>query len=102
MVGFLVGTLLGLVTFTLSGLLWHAGATAAAASTSGYAVLLALFCLAATVVFGQPTRRRRARVPLNRALPHQWWPREADPVPMIAAVGGPLILGAGAALLLFR
>jgi hypothetical protein len=65
--------------------------------------LVSLFCLALTVVFGQPPRRRRARVPINRAVPHEWWPRETDSVQMFAAcVGAPLIVGVGAAMLLFH
>ena len=82
---------------------WHAGATHAAATTADYALLVSLFCLALTVVFGQPPRRRRARVPINQAVPHEWWPRETDSVQLFAAcVGAPLIVGVGAAMLLFR
>jgi len=103
LLGVAVGTALGLIAFTVAGLLWRAGATAAATSTAHYAVFGGLLCLAATLVLGQPARRRRARVPINQALPHQWWPRETDQLPMIAAcVGGPLLVGAGVAMLLFR
>lgn len=103
LLGFLVGTALGLATFVVSALLWRAGATAAAATTANTAVIAALACLAAAVVLAQPARRRRARVPINRALPQQWWPREVDSVPVIAAcVGGPFIAAAGVAVLLFR
>ncbi|MGA8016854.1 MAG: hypothetical protein WCB85_13145 [Candidatus Dormiibacterota bacterium] len=102
-VAFLAGSGLGLLTLTIAGLLWHAGATEAAATTADYAVLGGLACLAATVVLGQPARRRRARVPINRAVPHQWWPHDSDAVPMIAAcLGAPLLAGAGVAMLLFR
>ena len=101
--GAILGALLGLVTFTVVALMWHAGATHAAATTADYALLVSLFCLALTVVFGQPPRRRRARVPINRAVPHEWWPRETDSVQMFAAcVGAPLIVGVGAAMLLFH
>jgi len=99
----LLGAALGLVTFTVAALLWRAGATHAAAATADYALLVSLFCLAITVVFGQPARRRRARVPVNQAVPHQWWPRETESVQVIAAcVGAPLIVGAGVAMLLFH
>ncbi|MGO8686369.1 MAG: hypothetical protein ACLQT7_04170 [Candidatus Dormibacteria bacterium] len=103
LLGALLGAALGLATFTVVALLWRAGATHAATQTADYALLASLFCLACTVVLGQPARRRRARVPINRAVPHQWWPRETDSVQMIAAcVGAPLIVGAGAAMLLFH
>ena len=101
--GAILGALLGLVTFIVVALMWRAGATHAAAATAGYALFLSLFCLALNVVFGQPPRRRRARVPINRAVPHEWWPRETESVQMIAAcVGAPLIVGVGAAMLLFH
>jgi hypothetical protein len=42
-------------------------------------------------------------VPINRALPPAWWPREPDSISLLAAcVGAPLVIGAGAAVLLFR
>jgi hypothetical protein len=42
-------------------------------------------------------------VPINQAVPHEWWPRETESVQMIAAcVGAPLIVGVGAAMLLFH
>jgi hypothetical protein len=101
--GAILGALLGLVTFTVVALMWRAGATHAAATTADYALFVSLFCLALTVVFGQPPRRRRARVPINQAVPHEWWPRETDSVQMFAAcVGAPLIVGVGAAMLLFH
>ena len=103
LLGVLLGAALGLATFTFTALLWRSGATRAAAMTADSALLVSLFCLAVTVVFGQPARRRRARVPVNRAVPHQWWPRETETAQIIAAcVGGPLIIGAGAAMLLFH
>ena len=101
--GAILGALLGLVTFTVVAMMWRAGATHAAATTAGYALFISLFCLALTVIFGQPPRRRRARVPINRAVPHEWWPRETESVQMMAAcVGAPLIVGVGAAMLLFH
>jgi hypothetical protein len=103
LVGAFLGAILGLVTFLVVALLWHAGATRVAAQTADYALFASLFCLASTVVFGQPARRRRARVPINRAVPHQWWPRETESAQMMAAcVGAPLIVAAGAAMLLFH
>ena len=103
LLGLLVGTALGLATFVVAALLWRAGETQAAATTANTAVLAALSCLAAAVVLAQPARRRRARVPVNRAVPQQWWPREVDSVPLIAAcVGAPFIAAAGMAVLLFR
>jgi len=83
--------------------MWRAGATHAASTLADSALLLAIVCLAGAVVFGQPAKRHRARVPVNRALPHAWWPKETDPLPvMVACVGAPLIAGAGAAVLLFH
>jgi hypothetical protein len=103
LIGFLFGTLLGVASFAVAGILWQAGARGASATASDYAVFSGLLCLAAGVVFSRPARRRRARVPINRALPPQWWPQETDTVPLIAAcISAPLIIGAGMALLLFR
>ena len=103
LLGALLGAGLGLVTFVVVALMWHAGATRAAAITADYALFVSLVCLAVTLVFGQPPRRRRARVPINQAVPHEWWPRETESVQMIAAcVGAPLIIGVGAAMLLFH
>ena len=57
----------------------------------------------AFALFDGNTRLRGARVPINRALPPAWWPRDPDSVSLLAAcVGGPLVIGAGAAVLLFR
>jgi hypothetical protein len=103
LLGALCGTALGLTTFLAVAFLYRLGATHAAGLTAEYALLLSLVCLAATVLLGQPAKRRRARVPINRVVPHQWWPREAESVPMlVACIGGPLIAGAGAAVLFFR
>jgi hypothetical protein len=101
--GAILGAVVGLVTFTVVALMWRAGATHAAATTADYALFISLLCLALTVVVGQRPRRRRARVPINRAVPHEWWPRETESVQMMAAcVGAPLIVGVGAAMLLFH
>ena len=69
----------------------------------GTALLVALASIAGAAALDGPARMRRARVPIGRVLPPSWWPRESDSVPLIAAcVGGPLVIGAGAAMLLFR
>jgi len=97
------GVFLGLLTFVVSAWLWRSGATQVASTTAEAALLVALTCLAGFAVLGGPGRARRARVPINRALPPAWWPREVDNVPLLAAcLGAPLVFGAGAAVLLFR
>jgi len=97
------GVGLGLVTFVLSAWLHRAGDTGAAALLAEAALLAALACVAAFTLFDGSARLRRARVPINRALPPSWWPREPDTVSLLAAcVGAPLVIGAGAAVLLFR
>jgi hypothetical protein len=97
------GVLLGLLTFAVSAWLWRSGATHVASTTAAAALLVALTCVAAFALLDSPARLRRARVPINRALPHAWWPRETDNVPLLAAcLGVPLVVGAGAAVLLFR
>jgi len=97
------GAGLGLVTFVLSAWLHATGATGASALLAEAALLIALACVAALALFDGNTRLRGARVPINRALPPSWWPREADSVSLLAAcVGAPLVIGAGAAVLLFR
>ena len=103
LLGAVCGSLLGLLCFLVVALLWRSGATRAAGLAAESALLLSIICLAATVLLGQPARRRRARVPINRALPHQWWPREPESVPVVVVcLGAPLIAGATAAVLLFR
>ena len=96
------GAGLGIVTFILAAWLHAAGATSAAGLLAEAALLIALACVAAFALF-DGTRLRGARVPINRALPPAWWPRDPDSVSLLAAcVGGPLVIGAGAAVLLFR
>jgi hypothetical protein len=97
------GAGLGIVTFVLCAWLHAAGATSAAALLAEAALLIALACVAAFALFDGNTKLRGARVPINRALPPAWWPRDPDPVSLLAAcVGAPLVIGAGAAVLLFR
>jgi len=97
------GVLLGVAIFLIVAGLWRAGATHAAAATADAALMAALTGIAVVAVIGRPAKLRRARVPVNRALPRAWWPREVDTVPLLAAcAGAPLVLGAGAAVLLFR
>jgi hypothetical protein len=99
----LFGTLLGIATFLASAWLSRHGAGQLAQVTAEGALLAALACIAAFAVLDGPARMRRARVPIDRALPRSWWPREHDATPLLAAcAGAPLILGAGAAFLLFR
>ena len=97
------GAGLGLVTFVLTAWLHSIGANSAAALLAEAALLAALACVAGFTLFGGNARLRGARVPINRALPPSWWPREPDSVSLLAAcVGAPLVIGAGAAVLLFR
>jgi hypothetical protein len=97
------GAGLGIVTFILCAWLHVAGAPGTAALLAETALLIALACVAGFALFDGNTRLRGARVPINRALPPAWWPREADSVSLLAAcVGAPLVIGAGAAVLLFR
>jgi hypothetical protein len=99
----LFGAFLGLLTFAVSAWMWRSGATQAAALTAEAALLIALTGIAAVALLDGPARLRRARVPINRVLSHAWWPRESDSISLIAAcAGAPLIIGAGAAVLLFR
>ena len=90
------GAGLGLVTFILCAWLHAVGATGAAALLAEAALLIALACVAGFALFDGNTRLRGARVPINRALPPAWWPRDPDSVSLLAAcVGGPLVIGAG-------
>ncbi|TMB91688.1 MAG: hypothetical protein E6J45_05065 [Chloroflexi bacterium] len=99
----LFGAFLGLVTFAVTAWMWRSGATQAAALTAEAALLIALGCIALIAVLDGPARLRRARVPINRAVPQAWWPRETDSLSLLAAcAGAPLVIGAGAAVLLFR
>ena len=74
------GAGLGLVTFILCAWLHAVGATGAAALLAEAALLIALACVAAFALFDGNTRLRGARVPINRALPPAWWPRDPDSV----------------------
>lgn len=97
------GAFLGVLTFALTAWMWRVGATHAAMLTAQAALLVALTCIAAFAVIGRPARLRRARVPIDRALPQAWWPRDSDSMPLLAAcAGAPLVIAAGAAVLLFR
>jgi len=99
----LFGAFLGLVTFAVTAWMWRSGATQAAALTAEAALLIALGCIALIAVLDGPARLRRARVPINRAVPQAWWPRETASLSLLAAcAGAPLVIGAGAAVLLFR
>ena len=99
----LLGAFLGIVTFAVSAWMWRAGDTHVATITAEATLLLTLVCVAVLAVIDGPARLGRARVPINRALPQAWWPRESDSVSLLAAcAGAPLIIGAGAAVLLFR
>jgi hypothetical protein len=99
----LCGGLLGVVTFLVTAWMWRAGATHVAMLTAQAALLVALTCIAAFAILDGPARLRRARVPIDRALPHAWWPRDTESMSLLAAIAGaPLVIGAGAAVLLFR
>lgn len=99
----LCGVLLGLAIFMIVAGLWRAGATHAAAFTADATFLVVLTGIAGVAVLARPAKLRRARVPISRALPRQWWPRDSDTIPLLAAcAGAPLAIGAGAAVLLFR
>lgn len=99
------GALLGLLTFAMSAWLYRTGAVHAATAAAEAMLLTALACIAAFAVLGGgPARLRGARVPVGRVLPQAWWPRDNEAVlPLLAAcAGAPLVIGAGAAVLLFR
>lgn len=97
------GVFLGLLTFAVAAWLSRTGAEHLAVIAAEAALLAALACTAGLALLDGPARMRRARVPIDRALPQAWWPRENDSVPLLAAcVGAPLVVGAGAAILLFR
>jgi len=97
------GTILGLVVFAATAALWRTGLHQVAGLAAEAVLLTALTCVAAIALLAQPTRMRRARVPIARAMPHAWWPPTDDPLPTLAAcMGGPIAAGAGAAALLFH
>ena len=87
------GALLGVVTFFVTAWLWRHGATGAASVMADAALLLALACIAAFAVLDGPTRMHKARVPIGRVLPPEWWPQDSETVPLLAAcVGAPLVV----------
>jgi hypothetical protein len=99
----LAGALLGLAVFVASAALWRAGLHEMAGLAGKVVLLTALTCVAAIALLAQPTRMRKARVPIGRAMPHAWWPPTDDPLPTLAAcMGAPIAAGAGAAALLFH
>jgi len=98
-----LGVALGVAVFIVVAGLWRAGATNAAALTAETAFLAALTAIAGIAVLARPARLRRARVPISRALPRAWWPRDPETFPLLlACAGAPLVIGSGAAVLLFR
>ena len=99
----LMGAVLGLAVFAGSAALWRVGLHSLAGLAAEAVLLTALTCVAAIALLAQPTRMRKARVPIGRAMPHAWWPATDDPLPTLAAcIGGPIAAGAGAAALLFH
>jgi len=99
----LCGAVLGLAVFAASAALWRAGLRSVAGLAAEAVLLTSLTCVAAIALLAQPTRMRKARVPIGRAMPHAWWPPTDDPLPTLAAcMGGPIAAGAGAAALLFH
>lgn len=99
----LCGAVLGLLAFATAAALWRAGHGHAAAVLGETLFVTALAVVAAVVMLAQPARQRRARVPVDRALPRTWWPPADDPLPALAVcLGAPVAAGAIAAALLFR
>jgi len=99
----LCGLVLGLGVFAASAALWRSGLHQVAGVAAEAILLTVLTCVAAIALLAQPTRMRKARVPIGRAMPHSWWPPTDDPLPTLAAcMGGPIAAGAGAAALLFH
>lgn len=99
----LSGAVLGLATFAGAAALWRAGQPHIGGLMAESVLLTAMVLVSAIALLAQPTRLRRARVPVGRAVPHAWWPAQHDILPALAAcVGGPLAAGAGAAVLVFR
>jgi hypothetical protein len=97
------GVVVGVLTLAMTAWLYRTGAVHAASQAAEAMLLAALVCVAAAVVGGGPARMRKARVPIGRALPPAWWPRDSDAMPLLAAcAGAPIVIGAGAAVLLFR
>ncbi|HKR99761.1 MAG TPA: hypothetical protein VJU79_09620, partial [Candidatus Dormibacteraeota bacterium] len=72
----LCGVLLGVAIFAVVAGLWRAGATHAAAFTADASFLVVLTAIAAVAVLARPAKLRKARVPVSRALPRAWWPRD--------------------------
>ena len=101
--GVLFGSVVGLVGFAACAAMWRSGHVQVALLTAEVMLLVALTGVAVAVLAAPPARLRRARVPIGRALPHAWWPVHHDPTPLVAAcVGGPIAMGAGAAVWLFH
>lgn len=101
----LCGLALGALTFAGAAALWRAGQPRIAGGAAEAMLLAALVLVAAVSLLGEPASRRRARVPIGRALPPAWFgsARGTDPLPvLVACVGGPVAVGAVAAFLLFR
>jgi hypothetical protein len=99
----LCGAVLGLFTFAVAAALWRLGQPRIAGLTAESVLLTALLVVAGVAALAEPARHRRVRVPVGRTLPPAWWPPQSDPLPALAACfGGPLALGAGAAVLVFR
>jgi hypothetical protein len=74
-----------------------------AAETAEFSLAITLLALAVVVTMGRPAQMSKARVPVRRAVPPQWWPQEDDHSGLIAlCLGGPIVLASAAAAIVFR
>jgi hypothetical protein len=97
------GAVSGVVTFVLLFGLSRVGSAHAAHAAAETSLLVALAMMIAVLTLGRPAQMRKARVPMRRAVPPQWWPPETDSAPVVAlCLGAPIVVACATGVVLFH
>ena len=98
-----LGTSVGVLLLVALGLVWRVAGGHLAANTAEFSLLTTLLAVAAVTTLGTPAKMRKARVPVRRAMPPQWWPQEEAGSSFLAlCLGAPIIVASAAGAILFR
>jgi hypothetical protein len=97
------GAVLGAVTLVLLFGLSRLGSAHAAHAAAEASLLVAMAMMIGVLTLGKPLQMRKARVPMRRAVPPQWWPPETDSAPVVAlCLGGPIVVACATGVVLFH
>jgi hypothetical protein len=98
-----IGTVLGALTFIVLFGLWRMGSAHAARTAAETSLLVAMALVIGVTTLGKPAQMRKARVPIRRAVPPQWWPTETDSAPVVAlCLGAPIVVACATGVVLFH